>query len=624
MADEQARRSDRITGFIDHARMLWTVAPGWTVLCLTASLISVGGNVITMIAVGRLIGALAAVVGDHAPRTSLWEWFVIFAGTAILLQICGAVITAGGARVNAAYRVRLDELIAETGLHPLDLSTLEDESFAQRLTDLTTNSKGWLLRSGLTGTWTFITGKLTAIGAAAIVFSWRWWAPFVVIAAFLLVSRTSRAWLDTLLDNVFEKPNVDRQRSDYVGRLMIHPEAAKEIRIFGIARWLERRYVLLFEAAGNAYWPKAERGLLRMAGVLLIEAAVMCATLSLLGWDAWRGAVPIGTVTTYALAILGLDAFAPMGDIESGLIRISAFLRNLFGLRQFVGLADIRLAVPPTAAARKPGAVAIDIDGLSFSYPARDEPTLRDLSLHVPAGQSLAIVGVNGAGKSTLIKLMAGLYQPGSGTVRVDGNDPYADHSSRGHVAVVFQDFVHYPLSLRENVGFGAVGFSGRVGSTEPIDQELLDTALRDAAGRPILDRLAGDWDTPLTNQSDGGTDLSGGQWQRVALARALAAVGGGAGVLVLDEPTAALDVRAEAEIFDRFLEMTRGVTTIVVSHRLSTVRRAERIVVLDGHTGRITEDGSHEELMARGGSYAQMFTLQARRFAMAGAEEPA
>ncbi|GAB3915987.1 multidrug ABC transporter permease [Microlunatus endophyticus] len=615
-------RIDRITGFGDHVRMLWSITPGWTLLCLITSLISVGCNVLAMIAIGRLIGALAAVVGHSGPAATLWQWFVIFAGGAILLQLVSAVTTWGNARVSAAYRVRLDELIAEAGLHPRDLGTLEDQQFAQRLTDLTANSKGWLLRNGLTGSWMFLVHKLVAVGAAVIVFSWRWWVPFVVIAAFLLVARLSRSWLDSMLDNVFEKPNVDRQRSDYIGRLMIHPQAAKEIRIFGIGRWLERRYVLLFEAAGNAYWPKAHRGLVRMAGVLLIEAAVMFGALGLLGRDAWRGAVPIGTVTTTVMAILALEAFAPMGDIESGLIRIAVFLRNLFGLRRSVGLPELHTVTPAPAAARRPGAVGIDIDGLTFTYPTRDEPTLQELSLHVPAGQSLAIVGVNGAGKSTLIKLIAGLYPAGSGTVRVDGRDPYADETSRGQVAVVFQDFVHYPLSLRENVGFGAMGFGGTAGGE--IDQALLDRALRDAAGIAVLERVGGDWDTVLTNQAEGGTDLSGGQWQRVALARALAAVGGGAGVLVLDEPTAALDVRAEAEIFDRFLDMTHGVTTILVSHRLSTVRRAERIVVLDGRTGRIAEDGRHEELIARGGAYAEMFTLQARRFAMAGPEDPA
>lgn len=608
------RRIDKIIGFGDHARLLWAVAPGLSTVCLFSALVTVGCNIGSMIAIGRLIGALAAVVQQQAPASALWLWFGVFAGVAILLQFSGAVIAWAGARVNAAYRVRVDELIAEAGLHPRDLGTLEDHRIARRLTDLAQNRRSWLLRSGLTGTWAFVTGKLTALGAAAVVFVWHWWVPFVVIAGFLLVSRASRSWLDELLDNVFEKPNLDRQRSDYVGRLMIHPEAAKEVRIFGIARWLERRYVGLWQAAQQAYWPQAGRRLLRVVGALMIEAAVMFGTLALLGWDVYRGVVPVGRVTTYVIAILGLEAFGPMGDIESGLIRTAAFLRNLFGLRRSLELPDLRTAPAPVLPARRPGAVAITINDLSFTYPTRDEPTLRELSLEIPAGQSLAIVGVNGAGKSTLIKLIAGLYKPDSGTIRVDGLDPYADDNSRGRVAVVFQDFVHYPLPLRDNVGFGAA-----FGSTEPVDQVLLDKALRDAAGTALLDRLDGDWDTVLSKEFDGGTDLSGGQWQRVALARALAAVGGGAGVLVLDEPTAALDVRAEAEIFDRFLDMTHGVTTILVSHRLSTVRRAERIVVLDGHTGRITEDGSHEELLARGGAYAAMFTLQARRFAMAG-----
>ena len=220
-----------------------------------------------------------------------------------------------------------------------------------------------------------------------------------------------------------------------------------------------------------------------------------------------------------------------------------------------------------------------------------------------------------------MIKLLAGLYRPDSGGIQVDGLDPYGgdpdekddDQQTRSKVAVVFQDFVRYPLSLRDNVGFGAMGHD---------DQQLLDRALTQAAGGDVLAELDHGWDTVLSQQFTDGTDLSGGQWQRVALARALAAVGGGAGVLVLDEPTAALDVRAEAEIFDRFLSMTHGVTTILVSHRLSTVRRAERIVVLDGDSGRISEDGSHEELLAAGGAYAEMFTLQARRFAAAGAPE--
>jgi ATP-binding cassette subfamily B protein len=180
---------------------------------------------------------------------------------------------------------------------------------------------------------------------------------------------------------------------------------------------------------------------------------------------------------------------------------------------------------------------------------------------------------------------------------------------------VIFQEFVRYQLSLKENIALGARGAA----DTDAV----VRTALHDAAADDVLDRLGGDWDVVLSGEYSGGTDLSGGQWQRVALARALAAVAGGSGVLVLDEPTAALDVRAEAQLFDRFLEVTRGMTTVLVSHRLSSVRHADRIVVIED--GRIIEDGSHDQLLEHGGRYAGMFTLQASRFASAGgrADEP-
>jgi ATP-binding cassette subfamily B protein len=216
------------------------------------------------------------------------------------------------------------------------------------------------------------------------------------------------------------------------------------------------------------------------------------------------------------------------------------------------------------------------------------------------------MVGVNGAGKSTVIKLLCGLYRPDQGAVRVGGADPAQSQAAR-RLAVIFQDFVRYHLSLRDNVGMGAIARQG--------EQQILDRALSDAGGNGLLERLESGWDTVLSAEYEGGTDLSGGQWQRVALARALAAVSAGAGVLILDEPTAALDVRAEAALFDRFLEVTRDVTTILVSHRLSSVRHADRIVVLDPGAG-IVEDGSHEELLEAGGRYAEMFALQAQRFA--------
>jgi ATP-binding cassette subfamily B protein len=256
-------------------------------------------------------------------------------------------------------------------------------------------------------------------------------------------------------------------------------------------------------------------------------------------------------------------------------------------------------------------AAEIRIRGLRFAYPSRSDRVFDGLDLTIPAGQSIAVVGVNGAGKSTLIKLLCGLYRPDSGEVLVDGFDPGNDPAARERVAVIFQEFTRYQLPLRHNVAIGARSLAD--------NDDVIGRALHDAGADDVVARLPQGWDTVLSGEYEGGTDLSGGQWQRIALARALASVAGGAGVLVLDEPTAALDVRAEAELFDRFLDVTRGVTTLLVSHRLSSVRHADRIVVID--EGRIVEDGTHAELLAARGRYATMFTLQASRFAAAGGD---
>jgi ABC-type multidrug transport system fused ATPase/permease subunit len=234
---------------------------------------------------------------------------------------------------------------------------------------------------------------------------------------------------------------------------------------------------------------------------------------------------------------------------------------------------------------------------VTFAYPG-GQPVLQHFDLTIPAGSSIAIVGPNGAGKTTLAKLLCRLYEPQSGTIEVDGTDltDLSLESWRERVTAVFQDFVRFELPLRDNVAPS--------GAAEDVVRSSLS-----AAGAAQLTGI----DTILARGYEGGTDLSGGQWQRVALARALCAVQLGAGVVLLDEPTAQLDVRGEAEIFDRILTATRHCTTILISHRFSTVRHADRICVLE--QGRVIELGTHEELMARGGRYRTMFELQAKRF---------
>jgi ABC-type multidrug transport system fused ATPase/permease subunit len=249
--------------------------------------------------------------------------------------------------------------------------------------------------------------------------------------------------------------------------------------------------------------------------------------------------------------------------------------------------------------------VSLSLRGVRFSYP-RGATVFDGLDLEVPAGTSLAIVGQNGAGKTTLAKLLCRLYDPTDGTIAIGGVDlrELDLDSWRHRITAVFQDFIRFELSLRDNVDPGRVA----------TDEQVL-AALAEAGASGLADL-----GTPLSKSFAGGTDLSGGQWQRVALARALCAVRAGAGLVLLDEPTAQLDVRGEAEIFGRILAATRGVTTILVSHRFSTVRHADRICVLEH--GRVVELGSHEELMALGGRYRTMFDLQAQRFGDAEDEE--
>jgi ABC-type multidrug transport system fused ATPase/permease subunit len=241
------------------------------------------------------------------------------------------------------------------------------------------------------------------------------------------------------------------------------------------------------------------------------------------------------------------------------------------------------------------------------SAPSSSSPVLKHFDLTIPAGSSLAIVGQNGAGKTTIAKLLCRLYDPQSGAIEIDGIDlRELDLASwRSRVAAVFQDFIRLELPLRDNVA--------PAGAPDDVVCSALESA--GAANLAALD-------TVLARGYDGGTDLSGGQWQRIALARALAAVKLGAGVVLLDEPTAQLDVRGEAEIFDRLLAATRHCTTILISHRFSTVRHADRICVLEH--GRVIELGTHDELMALAGRYRTMFDLQAQRFNVPGEEEGA
>jgi ATP-binding cassette subfamily B protein len=393
-------------------------------------------------------------------------------------------------------------------------------------------------------------------------------------------------------------------RAEYFRNLALSPGSAKDVRLLGIGDWIIGRLRAEWQA-GLAERQQAEGHAfpLTLAGTVVITA-VSGTIFVLMAHDAATGVIGMGALVVYLRAASSLGALGQSGAADSIIAHGAAAVPAILELERRTAPppGPALASLPPSAPARE-----IRFEKVSFTYAGAATPVLKDLDLTIPAGQSMALVGLNGAGKTTLVKLLARLYDPTGGAILVDGIDlREADPKDwQRRIAAIFQDFLKYGLPARDNIGFGGLAMAG--------DQAALERA---AAKAGVLDRIQGlpaGWDTPLSRHFTGGADLSGGEWQRIGLARALFAVEAGATVLILDEPTANLDIRAEAELYDRFLDMTQGLTTLLISHRFSTVRRADRICVLE--EGAVLELGTHDELIAKGGRYAEMFNLQSSRF---------
>jgi ATP-binding cassette, subfamily B, bacterial len=429
---------------------------------------------------------------------------------------------------------------------------------------------------------------------------------FLLAAVWLHHQRRLRAVHNELLTvRLVRTPGM--RYAQYLGWLPLGALVAKEFRVFGLGTWLAEKVERTWLAEMATLWEK-RRGLPhKMALATLPVLAVEALTLVLIVRAAVAQEIGIGALLVYVNAVLQSQAFGAVSDSDLTLQYGTSGLVPLAELERAVA-HDPTLALPGTRPAAGLPHESIRFEAVSFTYPGRIEPVLRGLNLHIEAGRSLAVVGANGAGKTTLVKLLARLHDPDHGRIIVDGQDlrEIDPRQWQRRVAAIFQDFVKYQLPAYDNVALGAPEYQA--------DRALVIEAARRAGALPLIESLPHGWDTILSREYTGGTDLSGGQWQRIGLARALFAASAGASILVLDEPTAHLDVRAEASFYDSFLDLTKGLTTILISHRFSTVRRAERIVVLEG--GQVVEDGAHAALIRLGGRYAHMFGLQAQRFA--------
>jgi ATP-binding cassette, subfamily B, bacterial len=592
--------------------MGWRADRGGVAAIFMASIFKAAATIGATVTIGLLVDAVIKNRGSagSAPWIALGAVAAIFFVQRVAFPFLGPAVESLEHRLTILVQQRVMAPL----LRPVTIGHLEDPDVADQLRlAQQVGSENFSAQQALGALNDLFSTRLAATAAGVILFTWRWWAPVALLAAWLLSRLWYRIQMASLVTSM-ERDTPPLRRAEYVGELVLGGTAAKESRIFGLDTWMVVRFESHWLDGMRDVWAGRRRGRI---GTLIAGGALFGAHILVLGGlvkATMAGEFTVGQVFIYLMVAMALAGFGFNPEMEYVLHMAAAPMPHVAAIEAEVERAETNF----TRGVRHPGrspVEAIRFDGVMFAYPRTDEPVLRHVDLTIRAGQSLAIVGENGAGKTTLVNLLCGFYQPTAGRILVDDVD-LAEIDKRAwqrRIAAVFQEFAKYPLTLRENVVLGNPG--------RAADYETRMRAGQRAGIMELVESLPANWNTLLSKKFEGGTDLSGGQWQRVALARAMFALECGAGVLLLDEPTANLDVRAEAALYDSFLDMTAGLTTIVVSHRFSTVRRADRIVVLED--GRIVESGSHDELVALNGRYARMFDLQARYFSEAPPSPP-
>jgi len=547
--------------------------------------------------VGKLIldAVVARISRGSGTLSHLWKLVALELALAVASDILGRGNTLCDSLLGDRFTNRVSVRLMRHATE-LDLASFEDPVFYDKLERARRQTTG---RLGLLAAILGICQdglSLVSLSAGLIIFSpWL----MVLLLAAVIPAFLGETHFTTLAYSVLFRRTPERRQLDYLRFLGASAQSAKEVKIFGLGNYLAQRYHRLSEEIDSENKALAIRRALVGSALNLVSTGGYYGAYVVVLIRTVAGGISIGTFTFLTGAFSRSRGYierilASFNDISEQ----AMFLKDLF---DFFEMRPTIRSLPAAIPAPRPIRDGVEFQDVSFAYPGSDHLVVRNINFRLHPSEKVALIGENGAGKTTLVKLLARLYDPTEGRILLDGVDlrEYDVDQLRQEIGVIFQDYMRYDMFVRDNIGFG------RIESLDDLPR--IETAARKSLAKNLIDRLPNRYDQMVGRRFEGGVDLSGGEWQKIALARAYMR---DAQVLILDEPTATLDARAEYEVFQRFSELTRGRMAVLISHRFSTVRMADRILVLSG--GAIQEQGTHEQLVALGGRYAELFELQA------------
>jgi ATP-binding cassette subfamily B protein len=576
--------------------MVWRVQPVYAATILSFRVLLAFSPAVQLW-IGKLI--IDGVVANIGAATPDWTGIFRLVALELVVALASDVLQRTSNLLESLlgdlFGNRLSVRIMEHAA-TLDLENFEDPEFYDSLQRARQQTVGRIgLLALLLGIGQSGLSLITLLGVLVVFNGWLvLLLVFAVLPTFL--GETHFAGLSYSL---LYKWTPERRELDYLRYVATSDVTAKEVKLFGLADYFTRKYERLADEFYEANRALSIKRAATSGGLTIVSTLGYYAANVFIIIDTVRGFLTLGDLT------LLVGSFQRSRGLISGmLLRSSDVYRQSLFLRDLFTFLEMK---PRTASPENPVSVprpirdGVVFEGVGFRYPDKETWALRDVSLRIGAGERVALVGENGAGKTTLVKLLARLYDPTEGRILLDGIDlrEYDVDEFRDVIGVIFQDFVRYDLKVRENIAVGQIDAIG--------DQPRIVRASEMSLADSVVANLESGLDHMLGRRFKGGANLSGGEWQKVGLARAYMR---DAQILILDEPTAALDARAEYQVFERFADLTEGRMAVLISHRFSTVRMADRIVVLED--GYVTEDGTHDELLIRSGRYAELFTLQA------------